>query len=86
MAPNNYLGRGGGGGTDTEQMSLMHSTPLLEPQQSLVVVHFSYSCEQPAPMDPHTSAPASPWRQYPPQHMSPVSHVAPSAKHGFTTQ
>jgi hypothetical protein len=44
-------------------MLSMHWIPEPDPQQSLAVVHFSYSVEQPAGIDPHVSPPASPARQ-----------------------
>jgi hypothetical protein len=47
-----------GGGS--EHTSLMHVVPLAAPQQSLVFVHLSPSCEQPLVVDEHTSVPASP--------------------------
>jgi hypothetical protein len=59
-----FGGMGSVGGAETEQMSLMHWTPELAPQQSLVFAHFSYSAEQPEGTDPHTNAPpSSPARQ-----------------------
>jgi hypothetical protein len=54
-------------GADCVQTPLMHWIPAAPPQQSLVVVHFSYSPEQAGAWAVHSS-PASVGWQKPPQH------------------
>ena len=56
-------------------------------QQSAAVLHASYSCEHPdGVVLPHTSWPASPCSQKPPQQSAPVEHDDPSARQGLTDQ
>jgi hypothetical protein len=50
------------------QYPLRHVYPCACPQQSAVVVHFSYSFEHPGGCVVHTSVPASSGRQKPLQH------------------
>jgi hypothetical protein len=66
---------------------LMHWMPAPAPQQSLVVVHFSYWAEQGGACDVHCRPPPSSdgW-QKPPQHWSPVAQPAPLPLHASTVQ
>ena len=63
----------------------MQVTPLLAPQQSAVVVHFSGVLAQPMEgTHVNVGPPSAPvvWRQKPVQHWSPVSQLAPFCAHG----
>ena len=67
---------GGGGGEGSEHRPLTHWSLVL--QQSPAVVHASYSCEHPfGVVLPHTSCPASPCSQKPPQQSAPVEQDDP---------
>src|SRR5437667_369139 len=63
----------------------MQVVPVLFPQQSVSTTHVSNSIEHPPGGGTHVFMLPC-WRQNPPQHSSPLVHVAPFALHGSSDQ